>query len=231
MDSNLCTVVREQDYKDWEACGYDTPKHTRRKLKLIKRSVQNRKDIPREEYVKLLVDRKRRLERIRALRPILLSRKFLNRLGVTDDEYQECFSYLPDEKSLNELLYDSLEMIATIEELLFDKGLSRQEIRSHLNTVGMGAGKILDQSEVAFDFVIWHMEPYVELIARTMGRELDEFTIEHAQLTNEIVAAEVVELTKVGDGLWLPCWHLREPTLSQARKAFPVVSDQFRRLS
>lgn len=216
--------LRSQENDEWNANGLGTKENIKRKIAALKESVKQRQDISREDYAKLMGNRKRRIERIAVLRRVLLSQPRLYRVGVDDESFREIFAPLKDDREIHELLDQSQEFLGILDEYVFQHGMSRQEFRKALKKAeGSGSVKDFDISEFGVDWIVWRLEPYVELLANLMGIELEDLTINQAQWIADLSKVESMEYQAESAGVALPHWYLPEQQMTRACQALPSV--------
>jgi len=216
--------LRSQENAEWNANGLGAKENIKRKIEMLKQAVKSRQDISAEDYAKLIGNRKVRLQRIEALRPVFLSRPRLFRLGVDDEGYREIFEPLRKDRDANDLLDQALDFLKVLDEFIFDKGLTRQEFRKHIKKAEGSAGvKVFDVSEFGLDWIIWRMEAYLELLANLVGLNLEELTVSQAKAITRLSSLDTVRFRPAPNGASLPHWFLDAQKLAEFRSALPTL--------
>lgn len=218
--------LRHHENEEWNRNGLGTKANIKRKIQTLKDSVKRRRDISREDYIKLIRDRQNRIDRITGLRDVMLSQTRLFRLGITQHQYREIFEVLQTDSDLNNLLDEGRGVLGFLDEAIFQKELTRQDLRSYAKKVEASAPKDFDVSELGIDWLIWRFEPYVEVIAHYVGVKLEDLTLDQVAWIVKLTGVDTLDFHPNEEGIALPHWYMKEPMLTGARLALPGLSDR-----
>ncbi|MFB2350957.1 hypothetical protein, partial [Priestia megaterium] len=75
------------------------------------------------------------------------------------------FDDLLTDDTMEGQIRDASEAHSIFTQAVYDHGLTREEFRKKLNGVKLFGSSLVEKGELAIDFVIWRMYPFIEFLA------------------------------------------------------------------
>lgn len=133
------------------------------KAKEIKAAIRRRSEMSDQEYRDLLVDRRRRLEVIKTLFPVITDRDAMHRLGANDQVWVSTYMFLL-ESDLEGVLTDTISALHELEKAIFDNGLTRKTVHWGFRLLGP-LSRRLEKAEFIVDFWSWYFKSPISVLA------------------------------------------------------------------
>lgn len=217
----------EEDFQRYGGKGSGTS--SKKKAKEIKTSIKRRRHMTDQEYRDLLVDRRRRIDVIDALLPIILDREAMNRIGLDDAVWCASCLFLVREGDAPAFLKECKSILCLLEEAVFKRNLPRKRIMREMGRMDP-FGRVVEKTELAVDFFIWRMKAPLQTIEeyalRLTPAEWGRLAADPA-LAKSLRYAVDQHLTQPGTaqgGAALYRWNLSAHQAQKMKVAFPWLA-------
>lgn len=214
---------------DEDALRYPGKRGKKKRINEIKATIKARRSMSPDEYKALLADRGRRLQVLKILFPILSDQEVLRDFGFSEEGMSRSFDDLLTDDTMEGQIRDALEAHSIFTQAVYDQGLTREEYRKELNRAKLFGSSLVEKGELAIDFVIWRMYPFIEFLATYRLGMNDEEA--RALSANPSVAKEIEYavkkrlITRYPSDINYPYgWMVHRPDADRMKAAFPGVA-------